>query len=142
METVKNIAAILGMILSLSAVITLCCKPIKIYIANSFAKYKKEKDNESIRDTLLRLEEKIDLIKLDNDITLDFTKEQIRGIIKDMFFEYYDAKVLPLYEHKWLLKLEDLYVNRLHSNSFIKELIDEMKVWPIDYSKTRYEDGE
>lgn len=141
METIKNIAAVLGMILSLSAVITLCCKPIKIYLANSLAKYKKEKDDKSIHDTLLRLERKIDLIKSDNDITVDFTREQIRGIIKDMFFKYYDDKILPLYEHKWLLKLEDLYVNRLGSNSFIKELINEMKLWTIDYSKTRYEDG-
>ena len=141
METIKNIAAILGAILSLSAVITLCCKPIKTYIANKLSRYLQDQqqadDNKAIHDALARLEQKLDDIKNDNDITVDFTREQIRGIIKDMFFQYYDSKMLPLYEHKWLLKLEKLYVERLHSNSFIKELIDEMKKWPVDYSKVR-----
>ncbi len=141
METVKNIAAILGAILSLSAVITLCCKPIKVYLASALAKYKKEQqeqiDEQTLKETLARLELKLDVIKSANDITVDFTREQIRGIIKDMFYTYYDDKTLPLYEHKWLLKLEDLYVNRLHSNSFIKELIEEMKKWPVDYTKVR-----
>ena len=54
-----------------------------------------------------------------------------------MFYEYYNAKVLPLYEHKWLLKREDLYIRRLHGNSFASELIAEMKKWPVDYSKVR-----
>lgn len=144
METIKNIAAILGVILSASAVITLFCNPVKSFLVKYLEKYKKEEvtkqKNESIKSTLLRLEKKIDAIKRDNDITVDFTREQIRGIVKDMFFKYYDVKTLPLYEHKWLLKLEDLYIVRLKSNSFIKELIDEMKQWPVDYSHIR--DGE
>ncbi len=140
MEIVKNVAAILGVILSVASVITLCSKPIKAYMARALAKYKKEQDDETIHETLLRLESKLDSIKSDNDITVDFTREQIRGIIKDMFYTYYADKSLPLYEYKWLLKLEDLYVNRLHSNSFIKELIEEMKKWPIDYEKIRMDE--
>lgn len=137
METIKNVAAILGAILSLGAVITLCSNTAKGYIAKALAKYKKEQDDESVHATLKRLEQKIDDIKLDNDITVDFTREQIRGIIKNMFYTHYDQKMLPLYEHKWLLKLEELYIDRLHSNSFAKELIKEMKKWPVDYSKVR-----
>ena len=79
----------------------------------------------------------IEDIKEANDITVDYTREQIRGLIKEMFYEYYDEKVLPLYEHKWLLKLEDLYIRRLHGNSFAAELIAEMKKWSVDYSKVR-----
>lgn len=146
METIKTIAAILGVILSLDAVIVLCSKPVKAHIARTLEKYKKEQEeqeqDESVKETLIRLEQKLDAIKSDNDITVDFTREQIRGIIKNMFYTYYDDKMIPLYEHKWLLKLENLYVNRLHSNSFVKELIDEMKKWPVDYSKVREgEDG-
>ena len=105
------------------------------------SKYQKEQaDNElnqQIQDTLARLEKSIEDIKEANDITVDYTREQIRGLIKEMFYEYYDEKVLPLYEHKWLLKLEDLYIRRLHGNSFAAELIAEMKKWPVDYSKVR-----
>lgn len=141
METIKNIAAILGAILSLASVTTLFCRPIKTWLAQYLSKYKKEQaDNErnhQIQDTLDRLEKSIKDIKEANDITVDYTREQIRGLIKEMFYEYYDEKVLPLYEHKWLLKLEDLYIRRLHGNSFASELIAEMKKWPVDYSKVR-----
>ena len=141
METIKNIAAILGAILSLASVITLFCRPIKTWLAQYLSKYQKEQDdnerNQQIQDTLARLEKSIKEIKEANDITVDYTREQIRGLIKEMFYEYYDEKVLPLYEHKWLLKLEDLYIRRLHGNSFASELIAEMKKWPVDYSKVR-----
>ena len=141
MEIVKNVAAILGAILSLASVITLFCRPIKAWLAQYLSKYKKEQaDNErnqQIQDTLARLEKSIKDIKEANDITVDYTREQIRGLIKEMFYEYYDEKVLPLYEHKWLLKLEDLYIRRLHGNSFAAELIAEMKKWSVDYSKVR-----
>lgn len=141
METIKNIAAILGAILSLSAVITLFCKPIKAWLAQYLAKYQKEQASserdKQIQAALARLESSIHDIKEANDITVDYTREQIRGLIKEMFYEYYDEKVLPLYEHKWLLKLEDLYIRRLHGNSFASELIAEMKKWPVDYSKVR-----
>ena len=59
-----------------------------------------------------------------------------------MFYQYYDEKTLPLYEYKWLLKLETFYVDRLHGNSFVKGLINTMKTWPIDYSKTHAEEDE
>ena len=141
MEIVKNVAAILGAILSLASVITLFCRPIKAWLAQYLSKYQKEQaDNErnqQIQDTLARLEKSIEDIKEANDITVDYTREQIRGLIKEMFYEYYDEKVLPLYEHKWLLKLEDLYIRRLHGNSFASELIAEMKKWSVDYSKVR-----
>ena len=141
MEIVKNVAAILGAILSLASVITLFCRPIKAWLAQYLSKYQKEQAdndrNQQIQDTLARLEKSIKDIKEANDITVDYTREQIRGLIKEMFYEYYDEKVLPLYEHKWLLKLEDLYIRRLHGNSFASELIAEMKKWSVDYSKVR-----
>lgn len=141
METIKNIAAILGAILSLASVITLFCRPIKAWLAQYLDRYKSEQASserdKQIQAVLARLEKSIQDIKEANDITVDYTREQIRGLIKEMFYEYYDEKVLPLYEHKWLLKLEDLYIRRLHGNSFASELIAEMKKWPVDYSKVR-----
>lgn len=141
MEIVKNVATILGVILSLSAVVTLCCKPIKAWLGRYLERYNKERDEDEkenqLQETLTRLETAMNEIKMANDITVDYTREQIRGTIKGMFYEYYDNKVLPLYEHKWLLKLEDLYIKRLNGNSFAAELIAEMKKWPVDYSKVR-----
>ena len=131
METVKNIAAILGAILSLSAVITLCCKPIKLYIASSLKKYQSEQDDKikqnTIKATLKRIENKL-------DATVAYTTEACRGEIKNMFYRYMDNKTLPYYEKMHMLQIEDIYVNKLQKNHYTKGLIDEMKMWSVDYT--------
>lgn len=131
METVKNIAAILGAILSLSAVITLCCKPIKLCIANALKKYQSEQDDKikqnTLKATLKRIENKL-------DATVAYTTEACRGEIKNMFYKYIDNKTLPYYEKMHMLQIEDIYVNKLQKNHYTKGLIEEMKTWSIDYT--------
>ena len=131
METVKNIAAILGAILSLSAVITLCCKPIKLYIANALKKYQSEQDDKlkqnTLKETLKRIENKL-------DATVAYTTEACRGEIKNMFYRYMENKTLPYYEKMHMLQIEDIYVNKLQKNHYTKGLIEEMKTWSVDYT--------
>lgn len=131
METVKNIAAILGAILSLAAVITLCCKPIKLYIANALKKYQSEQDDKikqnTLKATLKRIENKL-------DATVAYTTEACRGEIKNMFYKYIDNKTLPYYEKMHMIQIEDIYVNKLQKNHYTKGLIEEMKTWPVDYT--------
>ena len=131
METVKNIAAILGAILSLSAVITLCCKPIKLYIANALKKYQSEQDDKvkqnTLKATLKRIENKL-------DATVAYTTEACRGEIKNMFYKYIGNKTLPYYEKMHMIHIEDIYVNKLQKNHYTKGLIEEMKTWSVDYT--------
>ena len=131
METVKNIAAILGAILSLAAVITLCCKPIKLYIANALKKYQSEQDDKvkqnTLKATLKRIENKL-------DATVAYTTEACRGEIKNMFYRYIENKTLPYYEKMHMLQIEDIYVNKLQKNHYTKGLIEEMKTWSVDYT--------
>jgi hypothetical protein len=131
LETVKNIAAILGAILSLSAVITLCCKPIKLYIASALKKYQNEQDDKvqqnTLKATLKRIENKL-------DATVAYTTEACRGEIKNMFYRYMENKTLPYYEKMHMLQIEDIYVNKLQKNHYTKGLIDEMKTWSVDYT--------
>jgi hypothetical protein len=131
LETIKNIAAILGAILSLSAVITLCCKPIKLYIANALKKYQSEQDDKlkqnTLKATLKRIENKL-------DATVAYTTEACRGEIKNMFYRYMDNKTLPYYEKMHMLQIEDIYVNKLQKNHYTKGLIEEMKTWSVDYT--------
>lgn len=131
METVKNIAAILGAILSLSAVITLCCKPIKLYIANALKKYQSEQDDKIKQNTLKAMLKRIEN-KL--DATVAYTTEACRGEIKNMFYKYIDNKTLPYYEKMHMLQIEDIYVNKLQKNHYTKGLIEEMKTWSVDYT--------
>ena len=131
METVKNIAAILGAILSLAAVITLCCKPIKAYIARALKKYQSEQDDKvqqnTIKATLKRIENKL-------DATVAYTTEACRGEIKNVFYKYIGNKTLPYYEKMHMLHIEDIYVNKLQKNHYTKGLIEEMKTWSVDYT--------
>lgn len=131
METVKNIAAILGAILSLAAVITLCCKPIKAYIARALKKYQSEQDDKvqqnTIKATLKRIENKL-------DATVAYTTEACRGEIKNMFYKYIGNKTLPYYEKMHMIHIEDIYVNKLQKNHYTKGLIEEMKTWSVDYT--------
>lgn len=131
METIKNIAAILGAILSLAAVITLCCKPIKLYIASALKKYQGEQDDKikqnTLKATLKRIESKL-------DATVAYTTEACRGEIKNMFYKYIDNKTLPYYEKMHMLQIEDIYVNKLQKNHYTKGLIEEMKTWSVDYT--------
>ena len=128
METIKNIAAILGAILSLATVITLCCKPIKLYIASSLKKYQSEQDDKikqnTLKATLKRIENKL-------DATVAYTTEACRGEIKNMFYKYIENKTLPYYEKMHMLQIEDIYVNKNH---YTKGLIEEMKTWSVDYT--------
>lgn len=131
METVKNIAAILGAILSLSAVIALCCKPIKLCIAKALKKYQSEQDDKikqnTLKATLKRIESKL-------DATVAYTTEACRGEIKNMFYKYIENKTLPYYEKMHMLHIEDIYVNKLQKNHYTKGLIEEMKTWSVDYT--------
>lgn len=131
METVKNIAAILGAILSLAAVITLCCKPIKAYIARALKKYQSEQDDKvqqnTLKATLKRIENKL-------DATVAYTTEACRGEIKNMFYKYIGNKTLPYYEKMHMIHIEDIYVNKLQKNHYTKGLIEEMKTWSVDYT--------
>ena len=131
METIKNIAAILGAILSLSAVITLCCKPIKLCIANALKKYQSEQDDKVKQNTLKAILKRIES-KL--DATVAYATEACRGEIKNMFYKYIDNKTSPCYEKMHMLQIEDIYVNKLQKNHYTKVLIEEMKTWPVDYT--------
>lgn len=142
MEVLEHVAAVLGVICSFSAVLTICSKSAKAFIANMFKKYGHDENMTRIEEKIDLMNNKLDSIESLNTITVDFTREECRGKIKTMFYQYYDEKILPLYEYKWLLKLEAFYIDRLHGNSFVKGLINTMKTWPIDYSKTHVEEDE
>ena len=115
----------------MSAVITLCCKPIKLYIANALKKYQSEQDDKikqnTIKATLKRIENKL-------DATVAYTTEACRSEIKNMFYKYIDNKTLPYYEKMHMLQIEDIYVNKLQKNHYTKGLIEEMKTWSVDYT--------
>ena len=150
MEAVKNIAAVLGVILSAASVITLLSKTVRQFILSLFRRYgKTDEVSEDIGEIKRLLEQHIeedkvfkDSVAATNDIMMEFTRTQCRTIIKNIFYKYNETKILPLYEKKTLMCVEDLYINKTHGNSFAKLLLDEMSTWTVDYESSHPEEDE
>lgn len=150
MEVVKNIAAIIGVILSAASLLALLSKTVRGGIARIFQKYgKSDEVSNSIAEIKSLLERHIEDeaefkegVMLMNEINIEFTKTQCRNIIKTIFYKYKDIKVLPLYEKKTLMNVEDLYIKRLNGNSFAALLLEEMSHWTIDYESSSDSEAE
>lgn len=147
-EVIKNIAAVLGIIISAASVLALISKSFRNILGKIFKKYgKSDEVSKSIAEIKDMLEQHVESekefkekITEMNDINLEFTKTQCRNIIKTIFYKYRDTKVLPLYEKKTLINVEELYIGRLRGNSFAALLLDEMRDWEIDYESTNPQD--
>lgn len=172
-EIIKDIAAVLGCIVTLSGVLSIFSKTIRSFWGKIFKVYGNEKEieefknsvNENIKslknkelqdinkaieklaasiselskkqdDHLKTYEEKMQNVEDLMDIDTEFVRTQCRTIVKNMFYKYCKEERLPLYEYKTLLKVEELYVNRCHGNSFAQGLISRMKTWEIDYTNS------
>ena len=144
MEVVKNVAVALGVIISAASGITLVSKTARRTVAGIFKRYgNSDEVSDSIAEIKKLLERHIEEDKefkesviTTNDIMMEFTRTQCRTIIKNIFYKYNDTKILPLYEKKTLMNVEDLYIKRLHGNSFAKLMLDEMSDWEIDYESS------
>lgn len=141
-ETAKNIAAVIGCILSGITLLGVVVKPLRVdfvnYIKTQSGKSETDKQLTEIHKMLQNhiSDDKIfkQCMEESMSITLDFTEKQCRNLIKEKFYKYRDSRTLPLYEKKTLLDIEDLYIKRLHKNHWGQTLINEMKKWSIDYS--------
>ena len=148
MEIVKDVAAVIGVILSAASLITLLSKTVRRFIGNVFRKYGNTDEVESKIDELksmleqhIRDESQMHAeIANSTAINMEFTRTQCRNLIKTMFYKYKDSKVLPLYEKKTLLSIKELYVDKLKGNSFAALLIEEMNNWEVDYDSSYPED--
>lgn len=158
LELVKNIAAVLGLIVTFGAVFSLCSKSFRSVISGIFKRYGNDKEMVEIKgqiaelkDLLIKQIESTEAYKIQQEIyrkeqeanmeiSLEFARTQCRNLVKNIFYEYYDEKVLPLYEKKTLNKIEDLYIGKLHGNSFAHDLLKEMATWQVDYNKIRMDE--
>lgn len=148
MGVVRDVAAVLGIILSTASVVSLFSKTARQFLLGVFRKYGKSDElSKSVAEIKEMLEAHIregkefeDRIATISEVNLEFTKAQCRNIIKTIFYKYNDAKVLPLYEKKALMNIESLYIDRLDGNCYARLLLEEMATWGIDYSEQLFEE--
>lgn len=141
MEIIKNIAAILGGVLSAASVAALISVKAREIISAVIRKYSGSAEAtvntaeiKALLEQHLREDKEFkDGIAVMNEINIEFMKTQCRNTIKLIFYKYNDTKVIPLYEKKTLMTIEELYINKLHGNSFAALLLEEMSHWEVDY---------
>jgi hypothetical protein len=147
---IENIATVLGCITAAVAVITLISKNARDIFKKAVSKYshadESSEDIKEIKEMLIKhIQEDSEFreeTRQSNAIALEFTKTSCRNLIKNIFYKYKETEVLPLYEKKTLMSIEELYIDKLHCNSFAKYLLDEMRDWEVDYDSTHADEVE
>jgi hypothetical protein len=139
MEIVKDIAAAMGLILSIISLLTVFTKGGRTFVKNLFKKNTQEindincqqnKDIEEIKQLLNKFSIDMELVK-------DGTKQQLRNSIKNIYYRYRVEKRIPIYERKTADATYALYNGGFHSNSYISLLYQEICKWDIDEAMGR-----
>ena len=148
LEIIKNTSATLGCISLAIGLVCTISKTARGWISNLFAKKKGEEDQKEIIDGLCnKLDEYIKSneefkkkMTEDMEAQKEFSIDQCRNVIKDIFYKYCDAKKIPLYEFKVATSTFSTYSERFHANHYIALLYNEMQKWDIDYTHSFEED--
>ena len=139
MEIIKDIAAVVGCIVSIITLLTLTTKGGRNFIIKLFKQHTKdlvetnEKQNESIRN----MENTLNIILQKLDILEESSRQECRDTIKDIYYRYNNTKKIPLYERKTADKTYELYHDLLKGNSYIMLLYAEICKWEIDCAADR-----
>ena len=134
METVKDIAAIIGCILSVISLITLCSKGGRAFVAQLFVKNTKDlkEENQKQSDDIEAIKESLKLILEKSQGLEEVSKQQCRNTIKNIYYKYQKDKRIPLYERKTVDQTYKIYTEVLHGNSYAALLYTEICKWEID----------
>ena len=134
METIKNIAAIIGCILSTISLITLCTKGGRAFIHGFFKRNTKEIQDENERQTsdIQQIKKTLDLMLNKFAGLEEVSMQQCRDTIKTIYYKYHKDKRIPLYERKTADRTYQIYTTIFHGNSYAALLYKEICKWEID----------
>lgn len=134
MEIVKDVAAIIGLVLSIITLLTLCSKGGRAAIKSIFKKETKDIVNENKQQTqdIAAIKKDVEALLVKIGVIQEFSKQQCRNTLKMIYYKYCNTKKIPLFERKTADKTYDLYVKQLKGNSYANLLYDEIKKWEID----------
>lgn len=134
METIKNIAAIIGCILSTISLITLCTKGGRAFVHGFFKRNTKEIQDENERQTsdIQQIKKTLDLMLSKFAGLEEVSMQQCRDTIKTIYYKYHKDKRIPLYERKTADRTYQIYTTIFHGNSYAALLYKEICKWEID----------
>ena len=133
MELIKNIAAVVGCIVSIITLLTLTTKGGRNFVIKLFKKHTKElvDTNQKQSEDIAHISNDLHTILEKLDVLEEVSKQECRNIIKNIYYKYQATKKIPLYERKTADKTYELYHETLKGNSYIVLLYNEIIKWEI-----------
>lgn len=134
MEIVKNVAAIVGCILSIVSQFTLCTKSGRRIIKSQVEKNTQtlQEQNTEQNKKISDLTTKVELMLDKFDGLEEVARQQCRDTIKTIYYKYCNDKKIPLYERKTADYTYKIYTERFHGNSYAALLYSQIVQWEID----------
>lgn len=138
MEVIKNIAAIVGCLVSIITLLSICSKTGRAFITGLFKRNtmtlheeneQQTKDIKEIQDTLNKMMVKFGGLE-------EVSMQQCRNTIKNVYYRYYKIKKVPLYERKTIDKTYRIYRDVFHGNSYASLLYNEICKWEVEPSES------
>ena len=131
MEIVKNIGAIIGLILSCITLITVSCKPLRTKIARWVKQTSKTNETNELMEEIRRtLQDHLSLEEQISESLLDLLRDDINRI----YFKYVDRGEIPSYEKQNLVILFEQY-KKMGGNTYMHNLYEEAMELPISRKK-------
>lgn len=133
MELIKDIAAVIGCIVSIITLLTLTTKGGRNFIIKLFKKHTKElvETNAKQNEAIEKIDGSINTVLEKLDVLEEVSKQECRNVIKNIYYKYQASKKIPLYERKTADKTYELYHDILKGNSYIVLLYKEIIKWEI-----------
>lgn len=134
MDTLKDIGAIIGLILSVITLITLCTKAGRAFIKSLFKKETKDIVDENAEQTkdIKEIKATLETLVTKTDGLQEMLLQQCRDTIKNIYYKYQHNKRIPLYERKTADKVWAIYNGKFEQNTYAKLLYGEICKWEID----------
>lgn len=142
MEIVKDIAAIVGLFISITTLISLCTKGGRAAIKRMFNKHTSDIREENKLQTSDITEIKSTLKDLQDVIAAleEVSCQRCRDTIKNIYYRYCKEERIPLYERKTADYTYKIYHEKFNGNSYAALLYKEICKWSIDSTNLLEED--
>lgn len=138
MEVIKNIAAIVGCLVSIITLLSICSKTGRAFITGLFKRNTMTLHEENMQQTkdIKEIQETLNQMMIKFGGLEEVSMQQCRNTIKNVYYRYYKTKKVPLYERKTVDKTYRIYRDVFHGNSYASLLYNEICKWEVEPSES------
>lgn len=133
MVIVKDIAAAIGLVLSVISLLTFCTKSGRALISSIITKNTKDivDTNQRQNKDIELIKEILNIIQFELSGVREISIQQCRNYIKNIYYRYCEVKQIPLFERKSVDYTYDIYKNYFNGNSYAALLYNEICKWEV-----------